>query len=190
MSGLQRFSLADLPVTPWRNGGGETREIVSWPVGSVHFDWRVSIATIAANGPFSTFAGIDRSITLLSGEGVHLSSAQGVDHPLNQRGLPFAFSGDIPLNATLIQGVTTDFNVMTRRDVCSAQVLPKRTDFAINRSSAGVLYVLQGQWRLAEAVTLSPTEGVFWMQGELQADALPVLALQPEGLVLWVELTL
>ena len=28
---LTRFSFAALPVSPWRNGGGETREIVSWP---------------------------------------------------------------------------------------------------------------------------------------------------------------
>lgn len=30
---LTRFNFAALPVSPWRNGGGETREIVSWPPG-------------------------------------------------------------------------------------------------------------------------------------------------------------
>ncbi|MGO2464335.1 MAG: HutD family protein, partial [Serratia proteamaculans] len=42
---LTRFDFASLPVTPWRNGGGETREIASWPLGAQDFDWRASIAT-------------------------------------------------------------------------------------------------------------------------------------------------
>ncbi len=38
---------------PWKNGGGVTTEIcVSPPSGA--FDWRVSIATVNADGPFST----------------------------------------------------------------------------------------------------------------------------------------
>jgi environmental stress-induced protein Ves len=38
--------------------GGETREIISWPQGAAEFDWRASIATIAADGPFSAFPGL------------------------------------------------------------------------------------------------------------------------------------
>ncbi len=62
-----RFDRATLPATPWKNGGGVTREIVCQPPGAglAAFDWRVSIATIASDGPFSLFAGIDRVITLL-----------------------------------------------------------------------------------------------------------------------------
>lgn len=59
---------------PWKNGGGMTRELVCQPPDADmdSFDWRVSIAHIASDGPFSSFSGVDRIITLLSGGGVHL----------------------------------------------------------------------------------------------------------------------
>ncbi|TRZ66771.1 MAG: hypothetical protein D4R98_05460 [Comamonadaceae bacterium] len=38
--------------------------------GISDFDWRVSIAYIASNGPFSAFPRVDRIITLLSGGGI------------------------------------------------------------------------------------------------------------------------
>ncbi|VDZ63984.1 Various environmental stresses-induced protein [Serratia odorifera] len=49
---FNRFEFKQLPVSPWRNGGGETREIVSLPLGNADFDWRASIATIAQAGRF------------------------------------------------------------------------------------------------------------------------------------------
>jgi environmental stress-induced protein Ves len=88
MTGWQRFSQTRLPVSRWRNGGGETREIISWPPGQADFDWRASIATVAQDGPFSAFPGIDRSITLLSGEGVQLSDGSGLNHRLSTVGAP------------------------------------------------------------------------------------------------------
>ena len=72
---LHRFALADLSPTPWKNGGGSTREIVCRPPGAGmdSFEWRVSIATIAQSGPFSVFAGVDRVI-LGPGEASHLTA--------------------------------------------------------------------------------------------------------------------
>ena len=69
---FERFALQDLPGTPWKNGGGITREIVCWPPGSGldDFWWRASVATIDAAGPFSAFPGVDRTIMLLEGAGV------------------------------------------------------------------------------------------------------------------------
>ncbi len=59
---------------PWKNGSGETAEIAIWPDGVAldAFDWRISMARVAADGPFSAFAGVDRlSIThMLSAEEV------------------------------------------------------------------------------------------------------------------------
>ena len=66
---IQRFSFDELPVMRWKNGGGATREAVNWPPGAGldAFDWRVSIASIAASGPFSVFTGVERRIMLLEG---------------------------------------------------------------------------------------------------------------------------
>ncbi|MBN0683270.1 HutD family protein, partial [Pseudomonas aeruginosa] len=61
------FQLSTLPVTPWKNGAGETREIICVPAPDAPFLWRASIATLQADGPFSPFPGVDRVITLLAG---------------------------------------------------------------------------------------------------------------------------
>lgn len=188
MTSLTHFALGDLPVSPWRNGGGETREILSWPAGQSDFDWRASIATIAADGPFSRFEGIDRSITLLSGDGVHLQGAEGIDHRLTQAGMPFSFSGDVVILATLLGGETTDFNIMTRRGKCAARVTPQSSDFKANWQTAGLLYVLAGQWQVTPAIKLAADEGLYWTFSEYQQHQ-PIRALEPDAQILWVEIT-
>ena len=42
------FNFSSLPRTPWKNGGGETREIVSVPSpdSDAPFLWRASVATL------------------------------------------------------------------------------------------------------------------------------------------------
>ena len=119
---LEFFDLANVPATPWKNGGGSTRELACWPPataaagGMDSFGWRVSVATIAAPGPFSAFAGVDRQIMLLGGDGVHLTSS-GWQHTLAERWQPFAFSGDEAVDCTMLGGISTDFNLMLRRGV-------------------------------------------------------------------------
>ena len=69
MNTAHTITVDSAPVTPWRNGGGVTRELLAWPNPA---DWRlrISVADIAADGPFSAFPGVRRWFTLLSGEGV------------------------------------------------------------------------------------------------------------------------
>jgi len=45
----------DCKTTPWKNGGGSTTEIAIGPTGASleAFDWRVSMARVAFDGPFS-----------------------------------------------------------------------------------------------------------------------------------------
>jgi environmental stress-induced protein Ves len=60
---------------PWKNGGGSTEEITrDAGTGLDGFGWRLSIADIAESGGFSTFAGYQRIITVLQGDGMTLSS--------------------------------------------------------------------------------------------------------------------
>ncbi|MGH7617845.1 MAG: HutD/Ves family protein, partial [Gemmatimonadaceae bacterium] len=101
------FERDQLPATPWKNGAGRTREIVRMPLESRmdDFSWRASIAELSADGPFSTFDGVDRVIILLNGAGVHLRSADGaVDHRLDTPLAPFAFAGETAISASLIGG--------------------------------------------------------------------------------------
>ncbi len=171
---LQRFALADLPATPWKNGGGTTREIVCQPPGAGMdgFDWRVSIATIAAAGPFSAFAGVDRVIMLLEGAGVRLHArAAGVDHRLDTPLMPFAFAGDVALDCDLLGGASTDFNVMSRRGKLRAEVQVLRAADGIAPVERGLLLALRGAWHVqsaGESVTCEAGTGVWWdgtMQG-------------------------
>lgn len=163
----KRFAIADLPSTPWKNGGGSTREVVCQPpsAGMDAFDWRVSIATIARSGPFSVFAGMDRTILLLGGDGVHLSAAGHWEHALATPGEPFAFSGDLAVDCRMLGGESTDFNVMTRRGVVTADVQVHREAFALAASTGGVVLALEGHWALqteGAALDMGEGQGVWW----------------------------
>jgi environmental stress-induced protein Ves len=114
---------ADLVAAPWKNGGGVTREIAAFPEGAGldAFVWRVSIADVAQAGPFSRFAGIDRTLVLLSGAGMMLDETDDTDahavktHALTQPLDIARFAGEAPIDARLVDGATRDFNLMVRR---------------------------------------------------------------------------
>jgi environmental stress-induced protein Ves len=104
---------------PWKNGGGETVEVIVHPEGASlsDFGWRVSMATVASDGPFSVFPGIDRTLAVLSGDGMALSIEGLGDRLLTLEATPLAFPADAPTTARLTGGPITDLNVMTRRGV-------------------------------------------------------------------------
>ncbi len=112
---IQRFG--EQLKMPWKNGLGITREVISRPAsdGSGVFDWRISLATVGASGPFSIFAGIDRTIAVLQGDGMHLTVDGRQEPPLLVESPPFAFSGDAEVQADCLGGETLDLNVMSRR---------------------------------------------------------------------------
>lgn len=162
MTSIQRFEVDALPDTPWKNGGGSTREIASWPPGAGFdgFDWRVSIARIAASGPFSQFAGVDRIITLLDGAGVRLQG-QDLDHRLATPLAPFAFSGDAAIACTVLGGPSSDFNVMTRRGRLRAalHVLHRTTE--LPAAAHGLLLAWRGHWQAGD-LSLAAGQGLWW----------------------------
>lgn len=108
----------DYKRMPWKNGGGETVEIAVSPdnAGLAGFDWRVSMATVATDGPFSIFPGIDRTLVILDGSGMVLDIEGSTPVLLTTASDPLAFPADIPVAARLEDGAITDLNVMTRRD--------------------------------------------------------------------------
>jgi environmental stress-induced protein Ves len=132
---------------PWKNGGGETIEIAVFPkdADTSGFDWRVSMAKVESEGPFSAFPGIDRTLTILDGAGLELS-VEG--YPLTiVAAHPHSFPGDLPTWAKLLDGPVTDLNVMTRRGRFGHRVTPVELngaqDFVI-RSSVALVYCQRG----------------------------------------------
>jgi len=131
---------------PWKNGGGVTTEICASPPSGA-FDWRVSIATVNADGPFSTFAGYERHIMTLSGEGMVLDidgRGKFTLEPLR----PFSFSGDAQVHGSLLRRAVLDFNLMVRRDfgIGTLRVAECRAgDRLGSERSLHLAYVLQGE---------------------------------------------
>ncbi|MDR3099511.1 MAG: HutD family protein [Paraburkholderia sp.] len=146
---------ADLVASPWKNGGGVTREIaVAHLPGAApgEFAWRVSVADVAQAGPFSRFEGVARTLVLLEGAGMVLdeTAAHGGapvrTHTL-ARALDVArFDGEAPIDARLVDGPTRDFNLMVRRDAARASFEVWREKVA-RRIEAGtvLLYCAQGE---------------------------------------------
>ena len=108
----QVVRLADVVPTPWKNGGGTTRELVAWP-DAEHWIWRMSVAEVAQSGPFSRFDGVQRWFAVLGGAGVTLTH-NGTCHPLNVESTPFCFDGGGLTHCELVDGATQDFNLMVR----------------------------------------------------------------------------
>ena len=113
-----RITADEVAPTPWRNGGGRTRELLAWPHVA---DWkvRVSIADIDRDGPFSAFPGVDRWFGVLSGGGVILRG-----RALKPKEGIVQFAGEDAPNCVLIDGPTQDFNAMHRRDAGVFRVQP------------------------------------------------------------------
>lgn len=109
---------------PWKNGGGETTEIAVFPenAGLEDFDWRVSMARVDGDGPFSSFPGIDRTLAILEGAGIVLHVEGHTPKRLMMEKEPHAFPADIATAADLIDGTVIDFNVMSRRKKVAHQV--------------------------------------------------------------------
>lgn len=174
---------AERAVVPWRNGGGVTREIVARPEGADMGDflWRVSLADVAADGPFSAFAEVDRILTLVEGEGMHLTVG-GEARRVDTRFVPQGFPGDLPTDCRLLGGPVVNLNVMWRR---GAEVTPtvtvaqSRRPIAVRAGPAVLVVALDGPAEVAgqtlgryDAVLLTDEDAVLHATGRTAVIAL------------------
>lgn len=160
---------------PWKNGGGETREIVVHPAHATLDDmqWRISMASVTTDGPFSLFPGIDRTLCVLQGRGLQLDfdarRGSPQPHELHIGSEPFSFAADQPVEARLLDGGIVDLNVMTRRDTHT---------HSVQRLEVSARYTL---------LDVTPTTVLFCEQGNVSCqvgNAAPVLLAEHDALVL------
>lgn len=139
------IAYAGLPVAPWKNGGGSTRTLAVSPAGAQleDFDWRISVAAINANGAFSVFPGIDRSLLLVEGDCVRLTLDGARTVLLDARNPMLWFPGEAQVDAR-VNGATLDFNVMTRRSRCRHQLETITAPCQLARRSATTLLFVAG----------------------------------------------
>ena len=106
---MRIIRFTDLRETPWKNGGGITREI-ALDEDAHGLLWRLSMADVATAGAFSHFDGLTRILTVIKGTGMVLHS-NGAAWPADYA-VPVTFDGAAPVEATLAQGPVRDFNLM------------------------------------------------------------------------------
>lgn len=148
---IQTVRLSEIPTQPWRNGGGSTRQLLTWPTPE---DWllRISVASIDHNGPFSEYPGIERWFTVVSGHGVALEF-EGTRLDLSADHEPMMFDGADAPDCTLLDGTTQDLNLM---------VLRKRGHGQMTRVRPGIDWLAASRFRAvytAGPATLSSADG-------------------------------
>ncbi|MEW2045325.1 HutD family protein [Streptomyces sp. NPDC051445] len=130
---------------PWKNGGGTTREVACSPAGAgmSAFTWRVSLAEVAADGPFSAFPDVERTLTLVEGAGMELTVG-GRRRLVDARHVPHDLPGDEPTDCRLLDGPVVNLNVMWRRGAPAPTVAVVRGRLGLRAAHALVIALGEG----------------------------------------------
>lgn len=102
----------DVPPQPWKNGGGLTRHLAADAEGDA-WRWRISLAEVGRDGPFSAYPGVERWFAVVDGAGVELT-LDGTPMVLRPHDPPLVFDGAAAPACRLLAGATRDLNLMLR----------------------------------------------------------------------------
>jgi environmental stress-induced protein Ves len=188
---MRLLKFEELQATPWKNGGGVTRELYGYPAGASFdaFLWRVSIADVSQSGAFSSFPGVDRVIMLLEGDGMQLRSAGGGSALLTSLQV-HRFRGEEQVDAQLAGGACQDFNLMLRRGAASGTVDVWHADQDLAQDTS-LLFCVQGRWDVltdnGEQATLAPRQALVFDE---QPGRLALRSLQAGSIVISVSINL
>lgn len=145
----------DQPRIRWRNDGGWTRDVARDAPNEHQFSWRISIADVETDGPFSLFGGFDRLLVLLDGVGMDLVFSETGERMQLRPGAPRArFTGEAAITAQLLDGPTTDFNVIWDRSRFTLQEHHNWRDRSLGgrKGSIVVVHVLSGDLRTDDGI--------------------------------------
>ncbi|KAF0700759.1 Aste57867_8712 [Aphanomyces stellatus] len=190
------IGVGDVAPAPWKNGGGQTRQLVAWPVGASEWTLRVSIADVTQDGPFSSFDDIRRWFGILIGDGVRLFDSMDirVGDPL------YEFDGGLAPPCSLLGGSVRDFNIMLREgpstpplQVLDAQASPEVTLQASTKWAGlftvdGGALTIDGHCNASTSKTLPPTSLV-WSDSFTNGPATLRAKLSGPGAAFWMILS-
>jgi hypothetical protein len=103
---------------PWGREQGTVREIAIFPpaaLPSSGFIWRLSLATIVRDGPFTPYPGCERRLVLIDGGGIVLDFDQGVSRSAARPFDIITFRGDDPAQCRLLGAPCRALNLMVMR---------------------------------------------------------------------------
>lgn len=150
---------SDLVEVPWKNGRGITREIAARFEGD-RLLWRISMADVVEDGPFSEFDGLTRILTVIQGDGLLLHGPQR--DWLASFAQPVTFDGGLPITAVLSEGPIQDLNLMFDTellDVTAHSLKGPAQDTLGVPGQTCVVHLLSGTAQIG-ANTLSPADTV------------------------------
>lgn len=138
----------DHQLVPWKNGLGMTREVANAHDSEGRMLWRISLATVDRDGPFSDFTGYRRIIMLLEGKGMTLDFGEHGRAVMDRPFVPVPFDGGWATSATLHDGPTRDLNVVTSAGKANGAVAVlepgNRTVNLAPAHAVTLLYMLRG----------------------------------------------
>lgn len=182
-----QIRLKDIPLSPWKNGGGITQELLCWP-NSSQWVFRMSVARVDKNGPFSEFKGVERWFAVIRGEGVVLQ----FPHKrvvLNAMDMPLQFSGETPCECSLINGSTIDFNLMVQGVVANMTRICRTPHIGHYKAKTTLgIFVLEtdGHVQIQKQAYELNSDTLYWItldqDEQIQFDGMHVLLMQLECL--------
>lgn len=155
----------DRQVVPWRNGGGTTTPIAA--ADGVEPLWRMSIATIAQDGDFSIFPGVDRWLMPLGPDGLALRVAG--TRRVHASHEVAAFAGELEVAAIEVATSSQDLNLMVDRSRGSGALVARgvagSAEVRAGRHETVVVVALTGGLSLADGTPLARHDAVLCPAG-------------------------
>lgn len=135
---------ADHRIVPWANGLGVTADVFLWPPDAAVWIWRLSIADVTDDVPFSSMLGIDRHIAVVQGVGMSLTIDGAPPVRMDRNAPPLSFDGESITTCRLLDGPIADLNLMVRRGshVGSLRLLPLASGHTLTTIPNDVAVVL------------------------------------------------
>lgn len=153
---MEIIDLARIAQQAWKNGAGLTRVLACGQQGGaasignqVTIDdphWRISLADLHADGPFSVYPGIDRHAVLLSDISVMLFSAHETIHAAPLHVIHYA--GETSLTARCASYATSPqfLNLMIKRQTCTSTMDVITSAASLTQATHCFVMPITGAW--------------------------------------------
>jgi uncharacterized protein len=152
----------DIAPQPWKNGGGNTRELLAVPSAD---DWqlRISLADVDADGPFSAFPGVERWFAVVDGAGVELRFGETLRR-ITANDAPLHFDGGAAPHCQLIDGRTRDLNLMLRQGRGAMQPAADGVSWGTIEAQCGLFAAVAGTWACSDGRRIAlPARTLLWL---------------------------